>query len=80
MYLVIFRLLQRSRTGWAFRALRDDMVAAELAGVDVARYRVYAGVLGSAMLGLAGALYAFSNGLDRTLDVRLRPRRRARRS
>jgi branched-chain amino acid transport system permease protein len=64
LYLVIFRMLQRSRTGWAFRALRDDMVAAELAGVDVARYRVYAGVLGSAMLGLAGALYAFSgNGL-----------------
>jgi branched-chain amino acid transport system permease protein len=59
-YLVIFRVLQRSRTGWAFRALRDDMVAAELAGVDVARYRVYAGLLGSAMLGLAGALYALS--------------------
>jgi ABC-type branched-subunit amino acid transport system permease subunit len=63
VYLVIFRLLQRSRTGWAFRALRDDMMAAELAGVDVARYRVLAGLLGSAMLGLAGALYAFSNGL-----------------
>jgi branched-chain amino acid transport system permease protein len=63
VYLVIFRVLQRSRTGWAFRALRDDMVAAELAGVDVARYRVYAGTLGSAMLGLAGALYALSNGL-----------------
>jgi branched-chain amino acid transport system permease protein len=63
VYLVIFRVMQRSRIGWAFRALRDDMIAAELAGVDVARYRVYAGVLGSAMLGLAGALYAFSNGL-----------------
>ena len=60
LYLVIFRRLQRSRTGWAFRALRDDMIAAELAGVDVVRYRVYAGALGSAMLGLAGALYAFS--------------------
>jgi ABC-type branched-subunit amino acid transport system permease subunit len=63
VYLVIFQSLQRSRTGWAFRALRDDMVAAELSGVDVARYRVFAGALGSAMLGLAGALYAFSNGL-----------------
>jgi branched-chain amino acid transport system permease protein len=60
LYLVIFRALQRSRTGWAFRALREDMVAAELAGVDVARCRVYAGALGSAMLGLAGALYAFA--------------------
>ena len=78
VYLVVFRLLQRSRTGWAFRAFRDDMVAAELAGVDVARYRVFAGVLGSAMLGLAGALYAFSERVDRTHHVRIRPRRRPR--
>jgi branched-chain amino acid transport system permease protein len=60
VYLLIFRALQRSRTGWAFRALRDDQVAAELSGVDVARYRVLAGALGAAMLGLAGALYAHS--------------------
>jgi ABC-type branched-subunit amino acid transport system permease subunit len=61
-YLVVFRSLQRSHIGWAFRALRDDEVAAELAGVDVTRYRVYAGLIGSAMLGLAGALYAHSEG------------------
>jgi ABC-type branched-subunit amino acid transport system permease subunit len=61
-YLVVHRILQRSRVGWAFRALRDDEVAAELAGVDVKRYRVLAGALGSAMLGLAGALYAHSEG------------------
>lgn len=61
-YLVVFRALQRSHVGWAFRALRDDEVAAELAGVDVTRYRVYAGLIGSAMLGLAGALYAHSEG------------------
>jgi branched-chain amino acid transport system permease protein len=48
--------------GWAFRALRDDEVAAELAGVDVARYRVYAALVGSAMLGMAGATYAFTEG------------------
>lgn len=60
VYLVVFRQLQRSRTGWAFRALRDDKLAAELAGVDVSRYRVFAGTLGSAMFGLAGALYAHS--------------------
>ncbi len=59
-YLVLYRALQRSRTGWAFRALRDDQLAAELSGVDVARYRVLAGTLGSAMLGLAGALHAHS--------------------
>jgi branched-chain amino acid transport system permease protein len=57
-YLVLYRYIQRSRLGWAFRALRDDEVAAELAGVNVTRYRVYGGLLGSAMLGFAGALYA----------------------
>jgi branched-chain amino acid transport system permease protein len=60
VYLVTFRLLQRSRVGWAFRALRDDQLAAELSGVDVARYRVLAGTIGSVMLGLAGAFTAHS--------------------
>jgi branched-chain amino acid transport system permease protein len=61
-YLALFRALQRSHVGWAFRALRDDEIAAELAGVDVKRYRVLAGILGSGMIGLAGALYAHSEG------------------
>ena len=61
-YLALFRALQRSHVGWAFRALRDDEIAAELAGVDVKRYRVLAGTLGSGMIGLAGALYAHSEG------------------
>lgn len=61
-YLVIHRLLERSHIGWAFRALRDDEVAAGLAGVNVARYRIYAGTIGSAMLGLAGALFAHVEG------------------
>lgn len=61
-YLVVHRALQRSRVGWAFRALRDDEVAAELTGIDVKRHRVLAGTLGSAMVGLAGSLYAHSEG------------------
>ena len=61
-FLVVFRVLQRSHVGWAFRALRDDEVAAELAGVDVARYRVYAATIGSAMIGLTGAVLAYSSG------------------
>ncbi len=60
VYLVVYRALQRSRIGWAFRALRDDGLAAELSGVDVSRYRILAGVLGGAMLGLAGGLYVFT--------------------
>jgi branched-chain amino acid transport system permease protein len=62
VYLLVHGLLRRSYVGWAFRALRDDEVAAELAGVDVARYRVYAALIGAAMLGLTGSLYAFTEG------------------
>ena len=61
-FLIVFRLLQISHFGWAFRALRDDALAAELAGVNVGRYRIYAAVIGSAMIGLTGALYAYSEG------------------
>jgi branched-chain amino acid transport system permease protein len=62
VFLALFRALQRSHIGWAFRALHDNELAAELAGVDVARYRIYAGLIGSAMLGVTGAFYAHSNG------------------
>lgn len=61
-YLAAYRWIQRSHLGWAFRALRDDHIAAELAGVDVARYKVVAGVVGAAMVGLVGALYAHYEG------------------
>ncbi len=61
-FLVVHGLLRRSHVGWAWRALRDDEVAAELAGVDVARYRIYGALVGGAMLGLAGATYAFTEG------------------
>lgn len=62
LFLAIHGLLLRSHVGWAFRALRDDELAAELAGVNVARYRIYAGLIGSAMLGLVGALFAHNEG------------------
>jgi branched-chain amino acid transport system permease protein len=61
-FLVVFRVLQLSHLGWAFRALRDDEVAAELAGVNVSRYRIYAATIGAAMIGLTGALLAYSSG------------------
>ena len=62
VFLLIHGLLRRSHIGWAFRALRDDEVAAALSGVDVARYRVYAAVIGSGMLGLTGSTYVFTEG------------------
>lgn len=62
VYLTIYLLISRSHVGWAFRALRDDEVAAGLAGINVARYKVYAGLIGSIMLGVAGALFAHYRG------------------
>jgi ABC-type branched-subunit amino acid transport system permease subunit len=61
-FLALYRWLERSHYGWAFRALKDDGLAAELAGIDVARYKVAAGIIGSAMLGLTGALFAAHEG------------------
>lgn len=60
--LLTHGLMRRSHIGWAFRALRDDEVAAELAGVNVARYRVYAALVGAGILGLAGSTHAFTEG------------------
>lgn len=62
VFLIVHGLLRRSHIGWGFRALRDDEVAAELAGVNVSRYRIYAALVGSAMLGMTGAIYAFTEG------------------
>jgi branched-chain amino acid transport system permease protein len=62
VFLLVHGLVRRSHIGWAFRALRDDEIAAELAGVDVARYRVYGALIGAAMLGLAGSTYVFTEG------------------
>ena len=62
VFMVVHGLLRRSHVGWAFRALRDDEVAAELAGVHVARYRVYAALVGAGMLGMTGGLYALTQG------------------
>lgn len=62
LFVVVHGLLRRSHIGWAFRALRDDEVAAELAGVNVARYRVYAALVGAGMLGMTGAIYGLTQG------------------
>jgi branched-chain amino acid transport system permease protein len=61
-FLALYRLIERSHMGWAFRALKDDELAAELAGVNVARYRILAGLIGGAMVGLTGGLFAAHEG------------------
>jgi branched-chain amino acid transport system permease protein len=50
--------LSASRVGRTWRAVRDDEVAAEIAGIHVGRARVKAFVVSAACAGLAGSLMA----------------------
>lgn len=58
--LVAFGLsrLQRSRTGRAWNYIREDATAAEALGVDVRHYKLAAFILGAAIAGMAGNIYA----------------------
>jgi len=56
--LVLLANLGRSRIGRSWRAVRDDEVAASLAGLNVARLQVLAFVISSACAGVGGALLA----------------------
>ncbi|NBE84061.1 branched-chain amino acid ABC transporter permease [Micromonospora rubida] len=56
LVLLLLGNLVRSRFGRTFRAVRDDEVAARLAGIHVARTQVLAFVVSAAGAGLGGAL------------------------
>lgn len=55
VYVLLANLL-RSRVGRSLRAVRDDEVAAQLAGLHVARVQILAFVISAACAGLAGGL------------------------
>jgi branched-chain amino acid transport system permease protein len=56
--IIISRRLVASSVGRAFLAVREDEIAAESMGVDTTRYKVKAFVIGSALAGVAGGLFA----------------------
>ena len=60
--LVLLANLTASRVGRSFRAVRDDEVSAELAGIHVARTQILAFVVSAACAGLAGGLLAVVSG------------------
>ena len=68
--------LFRTGVGRAFIAIRDHDIAAEVIGVDPARYKILAFAVSSAYVGLAGALTAYWTQVliwDRfTLDTSIR--------
>ena len=55
--ILISHRLVMSSVGRAFLAVREDEIAAESMGVNTTRYKVKAFVIGSALAGVAGALY-----------------------
>ncbi len=57
---VLLANLSRSRVGRTWRAVRDDEVAAELAGINLGRARVLAFLVSAGCAGLAGAVMALA--------------------
>lgn len=55
---LVVQLLANSPYGRAIRAIREDEMAAEALGKDRAKFKAQALMLGSAMAGIAGGLYA----------------------
>ncbi len=64
--MILLANLMRSRFGRAFRAVRDDEVAAGLAGIHVMRTKVIAFTVSAACAGLAGAFLGLSVGVVNT--------------
>ncbi len=61
LVMMLLANVGRSRFGRAFRAVRDDEVAARLCGIHVARTQVLAFVLSAATAGLGGGLLAIGS-------------------
>ncbi len=55
--------VKRSWMGFSFDAVADDEDTARLVGIDVARYKLTAFALGTAMAGVAGGLYTQYSGI-----------------
>jgi branched-chain amino acid transport system permease protein len=64
--MVLLANLLSSRFGRGFRAVRDDEIAASLAGIHVARTKVVAFAISAACAGLGGALLSLSTGVVNT--------------
>src|SRR5271170_1949724 len=71
MFLMFFVVLAivgtsnliRSRVGRAFIAIRDQDIAAEIIGIDIFRYKLYAFAISSFYAGVTGVLYTYYYGI-----------------
>lgn len=60
-FVVLYRLIYSS-TGRAILSVREDEIAAEAMGIDIAHYKVVAFVVSSFFAGIAGGLFAHYQG------------------
>jgi branched-chain amino acid transport system permease protein len=60
--LVVFHLLEDSRVGRAWTAIREDEVAAEACGINPLKYKIMAFAIGASTSGFAGVLFASKIG------------------
>ena len=56
--MVAFHLLENSRVGRAWTAIREDEVAAQACGIPPVKYKLMAFAIGASTSGFAGVLYA----------------------
>jgi branched-chain amino acid transport system permease protein len=56
--LAITRRIERSRTGYYFRAIREDAAAAASLGIPISRYKQRAMALSAALTAMCGTFYA----------------------
>jgi branched-chain amino acid transport system permease protein len=59
---VLFSLLEDSRVGRAWTAIREDEVAAQACGIPTVKYKLLAFTIGASTSGFAGTLYASKIG------------------
>jgi len=64
LIVTMLHLVNHSRTGRAWRALREDPLAAEVLSIPVNRLKILAFAFGAAVAGLIGCLYSSVQTLD----------------
>jgi branched-chain amino acid transport system permease protein len=71
IFVLAVRLLERSRVGRAWLAIREDEDAAEITGVPSFRFKLWAFAIGAALGGASGMLFASRIGFIETNNFRL---------
>ncbi|MEC8727504.1 MAG: branched-chain amino acid ABC transporter permease, partial [Pseudomonadota bacterium] len=58
LFIIIMIYVKRSWMGFVFDSISEDEDTAGILGIDVRRFKLFSFILGTAVAGLAGALYA----------------------